>query len=132
MEDTGNGSSTDHVMKQIGINAGGGNDRVAARGRTALRDAVTGTCTAGVEPIILFLGNVRVVGFVSANVNDTVLEFGQVSNDVFDTVKVSLTRTCTEARKRHDDGSDVESTNLNGPLEGSNEGLIDLNICVVE
>jgi len=75
MEDAGNGSSTDHVMKSIGINAGGADDQVAARGRTILWDAFTATCIAGVEPIMLFLENVRAVGFVSANANDTVLEF---------------------------------------------------------
>ena len=44
--------------------------------RAVLGDAFTGTCITGVEPIVLFLGNIRVVGLVSANANDTVLEFG--------------------------------------------------------
>jgi len=103
-----------------------------AGGRTVFWDAFTGTCIAGVEPIMLFLWDVRVVRFVSANANDTMFEVRQMPNDTLDTVEVSLTRTCAEARKCHDSGSDVESTNLDGPLEGPNEGLVDLNIRVVK
>ena len=132
MEDAGNGLSTDHIMKQIGINSGGGNNRVAAGGRTVLWDAFTGTCMTGVEPIIPFLWSVRVVGFVSSNANDTVFELRKIPNNMIDMVKVSLTRTCAKARKRHDRGSNVESTNLDGPLERSNEGLVDLNVWIVK
>jgi len=30
VEDAGNGSTTDHITEEIGINVGGGNNRVAA------------------------------------------------------------------------------------------------------
>jgi len=82
---------------------------------------------AGLEPMVLFLGNVRLVRLVSADANNTMLELGQASNDTFDTVKMSLTRTRAEAQKHHDSCSDVKSTNLDGPLAGSDVGLIDLN-----
>jgi len=51
-------------MKEISINVGGGNNRVATGGRTVLWDTFAGTCVAGVEPIILFLWNIRVIKFV--------------------------------------------------------------------
>jgi len=117
VEDTGNGSTTDHIMEEIGINVGGGNNRVATGGRTVFWDCFTGNCVAGVEPIKLLLGDVSVIRFVSANANDTVFELGEVSYDKLDAVKVSLTRTRAEARQCHDGGSNNELANLNSPLE---------------
>jgi len=58
VEDTGNGSSTDHIVEEIGINVGGGNNRVAAGGRTILWNCFTGTCVAGLKPVKLLLGDV--------------------------------------------------------------------------
>jgi len=74
VEDASNGSSTNYVMEKMGIDACGGNDQFAARGRAILWDGFTSTRIAGVKPITLFLGNVRVIGCLGANADDTVFE----------------------------------------------------------
>jgi len=74
VEDAGDGSSTNHVVKKISIDIRGGKNRFTTRGRAILGDALASTCAAGVIPIILFLGNIRVIGFLGANADDTVFE----------------------------------------------------------
>jgi len=65
--------------------------------RTVLWDAFTGTCATGAESVILFLWNVRVIRFVSADASETMVEFGEVSDEAFEAVEVPLTWTCAEA-----------------------------------
>jgi len=58
VEDTGNGSSTNHIMEEIGINVGGGNNQVAAGGRAILWNCFMGTCVAGVKLVKFLLRDV--------------------------------------------------------------------------
>jgi len=118
VEDASDRSTTDHIMKEISINVGSSSDnRVAAGGRTVLWNCLTGSCVAGVKPIKLLLGDVRIIRLVSSDANDTVFELREVSDDTLDAVKVSLTRTRAEARQGHNGGTNVESTNLDSLLE---------------
>ena len=61
---------------------------------------------------------------MSAELDSCMLHASKVSTDAFDMLEVSLTRCSMKARHSHDSNSNVKSTNRDGPLQHSNEGLV--------
>jgi len=51
VKDASKGSTTDHIMEEIGINVGGGNNLVAAGGRTVLWNCFTRHCNRSLRTL---------------------------------------------------------------------------------
>ena len=72
-------------------------------------------------PVILLRGKLGEVGLLSANADDAMAHLGEVSVDAFRTVKVSLTWSCSKSGQGHCTCRDVESSDLDGPLQGADQ-----------
>ena len=72
--------------------------------------------------------NVGVIGFFCAHPDDGMSHLGDAPMNAFNTVHVALSGCSAESRHGHNCGADVESAELNNPLEGSDEGLVNLDV----
>jgi hypothetical protein len=105
---------------------------LASRRRYVIGNAFRCTLITGVEPVVDFDWELTEIKFVGADADDAMLELSKVPNDPFDTVEMTLARTCAKAGQCHDGSGDIKTTNLDGPLERPNEGLVDLGALTVE
>jgi hypothetical protein len=68
------------------------------------------------------------IGFFNTDSDDAVSHLHEVAIDLFGSVEVSNSGVGTKAGECHDGSSDVESSNLDDPLERTNEGLVFLDV----
>ena len=65
--------------------------------------------------------NVGVIRFLCAYPDDGMAHLGDASMNAFNAVHVALSGCSAESRHGHNCGADVESPELNNPLESSDE-----------
>jgi len=80
----------------------------------------TGTCVAGIKPVIFLLRNVGVVRFVSANTSDTVFELGEVPYDTLDAVKVPQAMQISRIRRQQENSPCIDIDSYAEELEQTN------------
>ena len=119
-------------MVQVGIPIVGGLDRFTKGSWSIRGNFLTRSPITGIEPIVLLDWDIAVIGDRGPNADRTSFELGKVSMNTLDTFQMTLTGCCAEARHRHNGSLDIKASNLDYPLECTDEGLVDINPLVLE
>ena len=96
MQDPGNRLTTDEVVVKIGVDVGGHNDAFPQWCGSIIRNVLLGVTVAGLEPVMCPGIKVTVVWFFQPNPNHATSHLPKVSEDVLDSVEVTLTWSSPE------------------------------------
>ena len=132
VEYAGNGFARGLIVEEVGVGVGDELYWLSSRGWSVGRELFFGVSVDCLGPIVVHeceAGGIRKLG---SDLNSGVPHFGEVAVDSLDAGEVTDTRLSAKAGQGHHVDSDIEATELYGPLSCSNHGLVDPGVFRVE
>ena len=132
VEDACNWFSTDKIMAEVSIKGWCHSHRLPFWFGSIQRNCFLCVSIAGVFPVTHLNWDVGAIRCVGPDRDCGMVHLGKIPMDFLDAVKVSLSRHSTEAWESHHCCLNVKATNLNFPLQSSNQRLMCLLIVFIE
>ena len=132
MKNTHDGTTHDHIMKEVSINVMWQHYKLAKQLGSILWGKFLYITIDTMGPLILIDWNIGIIWFFSMYNSFGILYLEQVSTDMLNMIKMSTKRLGPETWHCHDGSTDVKMANRDSPLHVTDEWLIYLNLIVIE